>query len=511
MEKINLCMMRIVLILFLSVTITSCITNKGNENIKARNQTFSKELSQLKEYFHIPGLAVIVKNGSQTVYENYLGFADLANQVTMDSVTTVPMASLTKIFTGILMMQLVEEGKISLDEPINKYSTDQNIPDSIKIKHVLSHTSQGNLGQHFYYSGRFGWLTSVIEKAHKASFEDVIMEKIIGPLELKNTFLLKDSSRTFNGKRKIAQPYLFDGEIKGGFIDYGYSASAGLTSTIRDLAIFSEALDKNILINEQSKSVMFAPFKKGLEYGFGVFSQEFQNKKLVWAYGQYDCYSSLFLKVPEKQLSFIIAANNNLISDPARLIYGDITYSLFALSFLKNFVFEQSGVLILEDEDSLNTLVNRVNGNNSTFYRKKLIAQSIAESFMGMFDTSRTEKSKNILRRLFTIFPDYDAYGDLTLLHNLTILKSIAQNTGQSDFIDFDTQLETIGKKLLTIDSSNPYANYYFADYYLGKGAIDSTAQYYDRIINAGNYSRNWYTTEAENWIKKKRRSNQRQ
>ena len=148
-------MKKIIPLLFYCVVMSTCVSNQANQNIDDRNQTFSKELSQLKEYFHIPGLAVIVKNGPQTIYENYMGFADLSNQVPMDSVTTIPMASLTKIFTGILIMQLVEEGKISLDEPINKYLTGNNIPDSIKIKHVLSHTSQGRVGQHFYYSGTF--------------------------------------------------------------------------------------------------------------------------------------------------------------------------------------------------------------------------------------------------------------------------------------------------------------------------------------------------------------------
>lgn len=41
--------------------------------------------------------------------------------------------------------------------------------------------------------------------------------------------------------------------------------------------------------------------------------------------------------VPEKRLTFVLAANNNLMSDPARLIYGDVMHSLFALSFMKYF------------------------------------------------------------------------------------------------------------------------------------------------------------------------------
>jgi len=116
------------------------------------------------------------------------------------------MASLTKIFSGIVIMQLVEEGKLSLDTAINAYA-EVNVPDSIKISHVLSHTSQGVVGENFYYSGRFGWLTSVIEKGSGTSFEIAIQERILDKIGLKNTYLLKDSIQLLSEKRTLAKPY----------------------------------------------------------------------------------------------------------------------------------------------------------------------------------------------------------------------------------------------------------------------------------------------------------------
>jgi CubicO group peptidase (beta-lactamase class C family) len=493
-------MKKIISIIFVSVILTGCI--KSNKDYKLKNEGFSTELIQLKDYFHIPGLSVIIRQGDQTVYENYIGFADMEKQITIDSSTTIPMASLTKIFTGVLIMQLVESKRISLDEPINKYVSNEKIPDTLKIKHVLSHTSQGDVGQNFYYSGRFGWLTAVVEKAYQSTFEEVIQEKIIKPLGLKNTYLLKDSSQIHNDGRKIASPYFYEGETKEGFIDYGYSAAAGITSTVRDLAIFSKAMDDNSLMTEESKLRMFTPSKSELQYGYGIFSQQFNDKKLIWGYGQYDCYSSLFLKVPEEDITLVIAANNNLMSDPARLIYGDVTYSLFAISFLKNYVFDMPDLHLMEDENSLTTLESRVTQNNSQLYLKKLIAQSVAESFLAMYDSSKSERSKHILEYVFKQFPDYENYGDLTLMHNLSFLKAIALHRGQADFTNFDKQLKGIGLQLITIDNDNPYANYYLANYYLSKGNSDSTRIFYNRIINARNFSKNWYTTVAQNWIK---------
>lgn len=144
---------------------------------------------------------------------------------------------------------------------------------------------------------------------------------------------------------------------------------------------FDDALNINSLITKSSKERIFKPFKDHLPYGLGMFSQKFQNQDLIWAYGQYDCYSSLYIKVPSKDLTLLITANNNLMSDPARLIYGDVTNSLFALSFLKNYVFNLSKISLLENSISLSLIQNRLNKGNSEFYRKKMLAQALEEIF----------------------------------------------------------------------------------------------------------------------------------
>jgi CubicO group peptidase (beta-lactamase class C family) len=71
-----------------------------------------------------------MKKGNETIYEDYLVFADVGKQI---GIATIPMASLTKMFMGVLIMQLVEDNKLSLDEPLNKYVS-ANIPDSIRTQ-----------------------------------------------------------------------------------------------------------------------------------------------------------------------------------------------------------------------------------------------------------------------------------------------------------------------------------------------------------------------------------------
>ena len=480
---------------------------------KPSHSKFSEELNWLQEYFQIPGMAVIVIKGDETLYEDYSGFADIDRRLPVDSTTTFPMASLTKIFTSVLIWQMVEDGKLSIQDPIVKYLHTQSVADSIKIEHAISHTSQGQVGKNFYYNNnRFMLLGEVIENVSGQNFKSNIYERIIDPLELEFTYLLVDSTQVAGEKGQLARPYFLGGDMVNGyeakvpsegFVDYGYSAAAGINSTVRDLARFGMALDDNQLMEQSSFDRMITPYDSNLPYGLGIFTQEFMDQVLIWGYGQYDCYSSLLLLIPSKDLVFVLAANNNLLSDPARLINGKLTNSLFALSFLKNFVFDLEEYPLLAELDTLAAHAENSEQRIQEYNLKNMLARALAASFMARYDEKESESSKEFLRHIFELYPDYKSYGDLTLLHNLSILKFMDTMRHGEAFSEFDKELYDIGTKLLQKDGSNPYANYYMANYYLDRGMRDSTMFHYRQITEAENFTEWWYTKEAQNWIEK--------
>lgn len=477
----------IIILLFLVI---SCSEKKENPDKKAAQ--FTSELLALKEYFQIPGLAVSIDKNEENIYRKYFGVADLKKSTPVDSNTLFPIASITKVFSGAVIMKLVEQEKLSLDEPISKFLPKTTLGDSVLVKHVLSHTSQGNVGQDFYYSSRFGLLTDVIEQTTGTSFSEVIEKEILRPLNLKNTFLLKDSTQITG----IAKPYILDNGIKDGFIDYGYSTSAGIVSNLEDLAIFNTALDNDIIINKESRDLMFSSFEKGLPYGYGIFNQQFEGLNIVWAYGQYDCYSSLLLKIPAKDITLTILANNSLLSDPARLIYGDATSSLFVLSFLKNYLLGLTDMPLFEKQDSISD-----NFSNETFHRKKILAQALAESYLARFEPEKLQSSAELLKFVFSKYPDYLEYADLNLLHNLSFLKDVAFYMELGEFNEFDTQIERIGKKIIEQEPNNPYANLYLGTFHSRKGNKEKAKHYFERILNTKNFSPNWYTRESQSWL----------
>ena len=474
-------MKNLAFILFASILISFSFSLKAQTN---PNHRFSEELNDLKSYFHIPGLAAVIEKDGEVIFEAYRGLANVHDSIWVTEHTAFPIASLTKIFSGILLMKLVEEGKISLQEPINTYLEKSSLSDSISIEHILTHTSQGTPGQDFYYSFRFGALTPVIEKAYGKSFKEAISSVIFQPVQMNNSWFLADSLEVSKNKPVFAHPYLFDDSVQPGPVEYGISASAGLVSTAIDLLKFSSALDANSIISESSKQLLFSPLKENSPYGHGIFNQKFDGHQLLWGYGQYDAYSSLFVKVPEKNITLILLANNNLMSDPARLIYGDISSSLFALSFLKNYVFD-------------NHLTSRNN-----FQKKEFLARALAASFMSRFDTSEWERSIELLDTTFTKYPEYLEYANLNLLHNLMFLKTVAFHKELGAFTKFDDKIEAIGSKLLENHPDNPYANVYLGNFYDEKGDMEKARLHFQTIVDAENFSPFWYTSVAKAWLK---------
>lgn len=125
-----------------------------------------------------------------------------------------------------------------------------------------------------------------------------------------------------------------------------FSTSAGLISTVVDLAKFDIALDQNALLSQETKEKMFMPAFSTYEdstelmYGLGWYTQRYRDTRLIWHSGRMPpSVSSLYLKVPDENVTFIILANTANLTTPYPLGSGDVLYSTLALTFYKTFVF----------------------------------------------------------------------------------------------------------------------------------------------------------------------------
>lgn len=157
----------------------------SDANRLARLETL---LENLRQDLKIPALSAAVVIDQKIVWAKGFGFADLENKIPANEHTPYHLASLTKTFASTIVMQLVQEGKVKLDDPVSKYGIMLESEGIIRVRHLLSHTSEGNPGEAYRYNGnRFGELDKVIQKATGKSFAELLITNILDPLGMDET------------------------------------------------------------------------------------------------------------------------------------------------------------------------------------------------------------------------------------------------------------------------------------------------------------------------------------
>ena len=313
--------------------------------------SFERRLDELRRGASIPGMVAVVARGDQIVWEKAFGHANVEGGILVTPETSFHLASLTKPFAATILMQLVQEGKLSLDAPVANFGI--NLPSSgtIRVRHLLTHTSEGDPGSSFRYNGdRFALLDQVILGASGRSFGELLVERIIGPLQLTRTApnVANQANFQLTGydptafRANLASGYAPDGRTPQPYPS-GFSSAAGLISSARDVVRFSRALDTGSLVSAQTRELMFTPATSTsggrLPYGLGWFAQQAEGARLIWHYGYWTGNSSLIVKVPDQGLTFVLLANSDMLSRP----YGlggdeDVLRSPYARAFVDVFV-----------------------------------------------------------------------------------------------------------------------------------------------------------------------------
>ena len=330
---------------------------------------FEKQLNELREKLKIPGLSAAIVKDQKLLWAKGFGHADLDSRIPATPETNYRIASVTKTFASVLLMQLVEQGKLDLDEPMSKYSPEfrQRFKnDTVKVRHVLTHTSHETPGENYRYDGnRFSYLTGVIEKASGKSFRELLVKNVLDRADMAGSapgqdilddrtkwsaFLDADHTKRYESSlAKLAKPYrLYGAEaIQSVYPPKRISASAGLVSNVIDLAKYDAAIDRHTFVSAETQERAWTPAAaidgRTLPYGLGWFIQQYKGLRQIWHYGYWpDSFSSLYLKVPEKKITLILLANSDGLSAPFRLGGGNVAGSAFANSFLRIFALEDT-------------------------------------------------------------------------------------------------------------------------------------------------------------------------
>jgi CubicO group peptidase (beta-lactamase class C family) len=308
---------------------------------------FEQKIGSLQTTYHIPGLIAGVSRNGQTVWSKPYGYADKEKNKPVTNSSLFHLASLTKTFGALTIMQLVQQGLVNLDDPVSQYGINLNSP-GIKVKHLLSHTSEGTPGAQFRYNGdRYALLDNVILSASGLRFDKLVKQNVFTPLGLQNvapnlmTLAYQDGYDTTALLNNLVQGYSPDGK-QGLNYPKIFSCAAGLIATMDDILKYSNALDNGAVLVDSLKNKMFSPFVsnsgQALPYGYGWFVQTIENKKVLWHYGQWTGISALIVKVPEQKITFVALANSDVLSSAFNLVNGDVMNSPYAKLFLSSFV-----------------------------------------------------------------------------------------------------------------------------------------------------------------------------
>src|SRR5262245_38716067 len=194
---------------------------------KERIARREKQIEELREKLKIPGISAAIVKDQKLLWAKGFGHADIENKVPATPETNYRLASVTKTFGSMLLMQLVEHGKLDLDEPMSKYSPEFQMRfknDAVKIRHVFTHTSHAPPGENYRYDGdRFYFLTDVIEKASGKSFRELLVKNILDKVDMQGSvpgpgilddrtkwsaFLDADHTKRYKaGLAKLVKPY----------------------------------------------------------------------------------------------------------------------------------------------------------------------------------------------------------------------------------------------------------------------------------------------------------------
>jgi CubicO group peptidase (beta-lactamase class C family) len=312
---------------------------------------FAGRLDQLRNDLHMPGMSAVIAKDQQIAWSQGFGFADVENHVAATPTTTFHLASLTKTFCSTIVLQLVEQNLLSLETPVSQYGVPLTANGTIRVKHLLSHTSEGTPGSQFIYNGdRFEHLSTVVAAVSGKGFGQLVSERILQPLNLPNTapnvahpdfsYSQLDPTTFTNN---VAKPYEINGSTAvPGVYPSQFGCAAGLMGSATDVAQYSTAMDRDAFLQTATKNQAWTNFilngGGSAPYGLGWFVQNINGVKVIWHYGLWTANSSLIIKVPERGLTFVLLANTDRLSKDFNLAAGDVRVSPFAREFINAYV-----------------------------------------------------------------------------------------------------------------------------------------------------------------------------
>ncbi len=397
---------------------------------------FTARLHRIAAQLGLPGFSAAVVQDGKIVYRHHEGIADRASGAPITSGSLFGIASVTKSMTGIILSQLEAEGKIRLSDPLLAYplNTGWHPPEgigdpNITLGDVLSMSAGGRPGETYVYNGaRFNLLSGLFDKvsatASPQSYVVQNRQRILTPLGMTETMTgyQKDNplaARAVKRYQAEASPTGWHYVERPYDWDAAYPAS-GLISTIDDLARYAAALDRGTLIGQAAYERLTAP-RNGHPYGYGWFTQVSAGMRLHWVFGYGQAESALFLRVPDKKLTFIFLANADTPSALAQLDYADVLRQPFGLAFVDGWVM---GGKAIDFDRPLADVARAIGAKPAPMVVEQLLDEALLQAFRARMAGQGGDRAVALSELLLRVAPERFARADVYMLRLLADVTS---------------------------------------------------------------------------------------
>jgi CubicO group peptidase (beta-lactamase class C family) len=291
------------------------------------------------------GSILIAKNGV-VIYEKYVGFNDLRKKDSLTDTSNLHIASTSKPFTAMAILRMVDAGKISLDDTLNKFFPDFPYP-GVTVKMLLNHRSgipnyvyfmsdkkkwdptqyvTNNDVLNFLYTEkpnkssspdtRFSYsntnyvlLAMIVEKVSGIPFPEYMKKDLFDPLQMKHTYVF-----TLADTLRATPSFNHDGSFwQNDFLEGTYG-DKNVYSTPRDLLKWDQALYSGQLLRQPLLDSAFLPYSQERpsvhNYGLGWRLQILPNgKKIIYHFGRWHGFNAAFARLTDEKATIIILGN----------------------------------------------------------------------------------------------------------------------------------------------------------------------------------------------------------
>jgi CubicO group peptidase (beta-lactamase class C family) len=331
----------------IGILMATTITAKAASGLSAETAHRVDSLFASFDHPNAPGASVMVSQDGRPVFAKGYGLANLDTKTPCTTNTNFRLASVTKQFTAMAVMILVERKQLSLDESLAALFPEfPAYGKSITVRHLLTHTSglidyedeipEGTTipvldqdvlrillkqdktyfvpgAQYRYSNSAYALLALIVEVRSGRSFARFLKENIFEPLKMAGTLAYEEGyavvpNRAFGHTLKSNVWQRTDQNLTSSVLGDG-----GVYSSVSDLFKWDQALYRSKLVSEPMLRVAFSPLtptdKPGRSYGFGWYVAAYRGLKEIYHSGETIGFRTRIARFPEKKFAVIILAN----------------------------------------------------------------------------------------------------------------------------------------------------------------------------------------------------------